>query len=211
MERYNAIREKYSILKEMCKEMYEAGCIEAAEYRPFCGIGTRYDTFDFWVKGFAGSADELEKTVTDVYEYATIRAATVEGNYQIKVCTQSDSTAEDFFAVLDAVNAMDSDFEVGVELENFDESVYVPSLSSESVNLLTIIQKEAACDVDGSGTVDISDAVLILQHYAESAASGAATASETDMDVDSDGSITIDDATEVLGIYAQNAAGVMGS
>ena len=66
-------------------------------------------------------------------------------------------------------------------------------------------------DINADGTTDITDAMLILQHYAETAASGIVTASETNMDVNGDGSVDLDDASAVLQIYAENAAGVNAS
>lgn len=67
-------------------------------------------------------------------------------------------------------------------------------------------------DIDGNGTVDISDATAVLSMYAESAAGitpaiyiGAAS---NPADVNGDGVVSLDDATAILLYYAQTASGL---
>ncbi|MBQ8724404.1 MAG: hypothetical protein IJY74_01875, partial [Oscillospiraceae bacterium] len=65
-----------------------------------------------------------------------------------------------------------------------------------------------SCDIDQNGTVEITDATAILQHYANAAAGVAAASEENPMDVNGDGAVGIDDASFVLGVYAELAAGL---
>lgn len=195
MERYDAIGKKYGILKEMCEEMYEAGCIESAEYRPFYGSGTRYKTFDFFVKGYTGLAENLEAVVVSAYEYAVVEATATEGNYRVKVCTEDDSTAEDFFAVLDAVKAMDSDFEIGVSLEVLDESVSVSSMLSEVSDMLADAVSSPA-DINSDGKTSILDIITLSK-----AASGIVSLNEectVIADLNSNGAVDSGDVTLLM-------------
>lgn len=68
-------------------------------------------------------------------------------------------------------------------------------------------------DIDGNGTVDISDATAVLSMYAESA-SGISPAIYTSTeinpaDVNGDGVVSVDDATAILLYYAQTASGLL--
>lgn len=67
-------------------------------------------------------------------------------------------------------------------------------------------------DVDGNGTVELTDATIVLTMYAKSAASIELDETEKRQlaaaDVNKNGSIDLSDATEVLSIYARNAAGL---
>lgn len=65
-------------------------------------------------------------------------------------------------------------------------------------------------DVDNNGTIDISDAALVLTYYAKQAA-GIAAENFTSIqikaaDINMDGNADISDAAEILSIYALNAA-----
>ena len=67
-------------------------------------------------------------------------------------------------------------------------------------------------DINGDGTIDISDATIILMMYAYSAA-GMDMSEYTEeqliaADIDGDGKVSISDATYILTYYAQNAAGL---
>ena len=67
-------------------------------------------------------------------------------------------------------------------------------------------------DVDDNGSVDISDATLVLTYYAKQAA-GINTDDFKDgqskaADINADGTVDISDATDILTIYAKNAAGL---
>ena len=66
-------------------------------------------------------------------------------------------------------------------------------------------------DIDGNGTVDISDATAVLSMYAESAAGISpaiyTSAASDPADVNGDGIVSLDDATAILLYYAQTASG----
>ncbi len=67
-------------------------------------------------------------------------------------------------------------------------------------------------DIDGNGTVDISDATAVLSLYAEGAAGitpAIYTSTEINpADVNGDGVVSVDDATAILLYYAQTASGL---
>ncbi|MBQ8725453.1 MAG: hypothetical protein IJY74_07290, partial [Oscillospiraceae bacterium] len=67
-------------------------------------------------------------------------------------------------------------------------------------------------DIDGNGTVDISDATAVLSMYAESAAGISpaiyTSAASNPADVNGDGAVNLDDAAAILTYYAQNASGL---
>ncbi len=67
-------------------------------------------------------------------------------------------------------------------------------------------------DIDGNGTVDISDATAVLSIYAESAAGISpaiyTSAASNPADVNGDGVVSLDDATAILLYYAQTASGL---
>ena len=203
IEKYNAIEEKYALLMQMCSEMYQSDCIEAAAYRAFHGSPKELYTGQFLVEEYAGTLEELEAVVTNVCADAVVKKT--DTNYRI-VCP----TAEDFFAAAEAVKAMEGEHIVDVDINVYYESgEAVPELGSEVIDMISVLQEAYAFgDINADGTTDITDAVLILQHYAEIAASGASAAAETNMDVNGDGSVDLDDAAAVLQIYAENAAGV---
>ena len=79
----------------------------------------------------------------------------------------------------------------------------------------------AAGDVNGDGNIDLSDAVLVIEYYAQKA-SGIETSfirldddPEGELlvfkaaDIIADDMINLDDATEILSIYAETAAGII--
>ncbi len=85
--------------------------------------------------------------------------------------------------------------------------------SSQSVQNFTIVLDEicARGDVNIDDNVNISDATLILAHYANTAASLSSGLTEVQLsagDTDGDSSITIADATAILKYYAEKAAGL---
>ena len=77
----------------------------------------------------------------------------------------------------------------------------------ETVKVYTS-SEEVICDIDGNGTVEITDATAILESYANTAAGIAPASEENPMDVNGDGIVGIDDATFVLTVYAELAAGL---
>ena len=201
------VERKVNEAKALCKKIYGDGILEYAVYSTAKVYYDRCSVENAICCTFEGTADALSEIAGKYSDNHTIRASETEENaytiefHDIQTLNRLDEIC----------NSFNSEDDIPSVYRGSDSDLIVRFAAIGEMDLLAAVQKEAACDVDGSGTVDISDAVLILQHYAESAASGAAAASETNMDVNGDGSITIDDATEVLGIYAQNAAGVTES
>ncbi|MBQ8688628.1 MAG: dockerin type I repeat-containing protein [Ruminococcus sp.] len=200
--------DKSALIQEMCAEMYEAGCVTEATYTPYTAIyavGWESPVINVWNLGETGDSEvgKLQEILSQFRADGTVKY---------------DETTECYSLVIDSLQAPDLMYAIKEvypdAIGNMGTFQMTSSkVSAEAVDLLAALEQEENVpgDVNADGTTDITDAVLILQHYAESAASGAAAASETNMDVNRDGSITIDDATEVLGIYAQNAAGVTES
>ncbi len=201
----SVMEDKFELIQEMCAEMYEAGCITEADYM---GI-TASPSFG-WCSGLYVSLN----TNDDKTEYDKLNQI-VSGFTDGKIKSYSDE---------DGVYYLDADLLEADELNSAIQEVYpdaaahtllefqttTSTVNTESLNLLSALSYEIS-DVNADGKTDITDATLILQHYAQSAAS-ISTASEIDtMDVNGDGNIDIADATKVLEIYAQRAVGLIVS
>ena len=155
------------------------------------------EDFDWAVEmGYTIQKIETSDLLENTYTVTTINPADVgywEGIYNFMLHCMDMPTV---YAVDDCM------IEQAIMRPIFYETVAVYNNAAES----------AGGDVNADGKVDITDAALILQHYAQHAASSIYAAAETDaMDVNGDGNIDIADATKVLEIYAQSAAGVTAS
>ena len=207
----SAIPDKQEQVKAFCEELYQLGLIDRAAYVGYAPALAHFSmvTTDFVIDNVAASAEELLSIVSVINEDITVVENVVEEN--VSYVIGNIENPDDLWAAAAALRAAypESEFdnhEYGIEPYNF--------LGIETVDILALLEMESNIpdgDVNADGTTDITDAVLILQHYAESAASGVSTASETNMDVNGDGSIDLDDASAVLQIYAENAAGVDAS
>ncbi len=103
------------------------------------------------------------------------------------------------------LNCMDMQDVYAVKNSIIEKSIWVAP-QYETVEMYT---NTLTGDADSSGTVDLDDAVLILQHYANTAAGISPASADTDlMDVNGSGTVDLDDAVEVLTIYAETAAGL---
>ena len=205
----DSIQDKTDVLEAAMREAFEAGILVDANYSALHVDRTHGQVEDqLRVSGYTGTADEM-KAVVDEY------------NPEAAITLYQNSAGEDACAIKELTGNSTEELEalcakIEETFAGCDANLVIVGTHAGfhdiggTVDILFELKEEVS-DIDSSGTVDITDAVMILQHYAESAVSGAAAASETNMDVNRDGSITIDDATEVLGIYAQNAAGVTES
>ena len=80
-----------------------------------------------------------------------------------------------------------------------------------------LFRSAANSDLDGDGTVGVSDAVELLTYYANKAVNAPASFSHFDdqeavlqlADVNKDGNIDTADAVEILTYYARKAAGLL--
>ena len=153
---------------------------------------------------------------TESFDWATKMGYTLleledTGNcYEVKMSAPSDVEHwEGIYTFM--LHCMDMPTVYAVNDFMIEKALYV-GLQYETVATYNNAAESAGGDVNADGKVDITDAALILQHYAQHAASSIYAAAETDaMDVNGDGSIDIADATKVLEIYAQSAAGVTAS
>ncbi len=92
-------------------------------------------------------------------------------------------------------------------------TIPVTVTNSQQVQTLNIVLEKAGAkgDVNANSLIDISDATLVLTHYAQTAAGMGGSLSEAQLkagDTDGDSSITISDATAILRYYAEKAAGL---
>ena len=110
------MQEKYETIMNMCSEMYEAGCITEAEYMPLdYAQGDYMQTENIFIKDFGNIAtEEVEdviNSVTDnmrlvhsVHDYFEDDGTHI--NYStdyIRFIDYEKGTAEDYFAVIDAL------------------------------------------------------------------------------------------------------------
>ena len=98
------------------------------------------------------------------------------------------------------------------EYENPD-SISINVADTAEIQYIQIVLKESCDmgDVNANDTIDITDATLILTHYAQTAAGLPSSLTEAQLsagDTDRDSSITIADATAILKYYAEKAAGL---
>ena len=203
-----SIQDKTDVIHNIMNEAFDAGILLSADYSAIQASSSSGQIEDqLRVKGFTGTQDALKAAVAEYYPEATITLS-------------QNENGEDIYAIKDFTSSSVEEMEelcVKIE-ETFAGSsahLVIISATSGTVDLGSTVDvlaelKETACDIDGSGTVDISDATAVLLHYANSAA-GVIAAAEANMDVNRNGSVDLDDAAAVLQIYAENAAGVDAS
>ena len=92
---------------------------------------------------------------------------------------------------------------------------FIPVTVSQSQDVqymtVTLDPEYIKGDVNGDDAVNISDATIMLTHYAQTAAGLPLSLTDTQLkagDTDGDSSITISDATAILRYYAEKAAGL---
>ncbi len=141
-QRYDNIPVKYDKLMDMCAEMYEAGIIESAWYKPFSGISFPLCAISFGVKNYDGTAEELKALLSDISSEVRIKESAETFSV---ILNYEGASAEDYFACLDAVKALD-----GVKIINDD--ILVTEESGDGAPVL------------GGGTIDV---VQMLQDESE--------------------------------------------
>ncbi len=131
------------------------------------------------------------------------------GEYAFQGC---DSLADVYY---DGTEDLWNTIDISVNNRGLDNATmhFVTSDSdsdSDSDSSSTTGSTLSSGDLDGDGTVSITDASTCLNAYANAAAgnaNGLTAAQEAAADVDGDGSITIQDASYILQYYANAAAG----
>ena len=196
---------KYEILQRMCAEMQriDPDMICSFSYRAYeaCGCYGTHGSDYVYVKGTEADLEEIQECVTALDETFTVESET-DGYI---VHTHDEDKI--FKAVADIRTAYPEAKVYGTF--GVDESA-LPEYTLGELDILAVVQEAYdAGDINADNATDLTDAVLILQSYAESAATGAAAADM--MDTNDDGSVNIDDAAKVLEMYAQNAAGLNAS
>lgn len=201
----SAMEDKSALIQEMVAEMYAAGCIKEAVYKSVvCNA----------VRGTYSGINAMLHTEDDAAEYDALQVIVSEfTDGEIK------SYSEEYSCYYIDVELLESQELYTAIQEAYPDTtgsvvlyfLYTDgTVNTKEIDILAALRYQAA-DINADGTTDITDAVLILQHYAEGAASGVAAEFETNMDINGDSSVDLDDATEVLQIYAENAAGVSAS
>ncbi len=194
----------YDQYKELVDRMYNDGVITEAYFAP--AVGCKNDVYmqtNIDVYNYPGTVDELQE-IADKYGAAS--TVEVNGTF-VEVNLDSDS-ADDVVAARNEIDAL---------YEN--DSVVVPMLITTMATDPKVFAYNMldpyACDVDGSGDVDLYDGISILDYYAEYVANHPehfanlqGSAYDDARDVNGDGNVDLDDATYVLTYYAETVAGL---
>jgi hypothetical protein len=113
----------------------------------------------------------------------------------------TESTVFHFYVTLE--QRTESGFQLLSSMEKVEDGVRICTqyLTLQEATLLL-------GDVDGDGTIAISDASVVLEYYAKTAAGLKAEIDIAAADVDQDGDIALADASYILTYYAREAAGL---
>ncbi|MBQ8515544.1 MAG: dockerin type I repeat-containing protein [Ruminococcus sp.] len=169
LKRYNSIEEKYDTLMAMCSEMYEAGCIESAEYTPFSAIAKPLIADGLCVYDYAGTQEEMELFVTSICPEAAVKKVScyisdeLHSGYRVDFAYEG-ATAEDFFAVLDAVSELEGEHIIDANIYVADEKGYdIPVLGEGPIDILAELEKPATThgDLNQDGKVTVLDAITL--------------------------------------------------
>ncbi len=170
-ERYNAVDDKFDTLMTMCGEMYESGCIESAVYVPFYASSQALYVDSFRFSGFTGSEEEITAAVSGVNEGAAVFVSEADGYLQGNVIFAYDgASADDVFAAMDAVAAIDGEHTVFLHCEDVidwdNTAVTSPEITSESVDLIGLLASESAVpagDINSDGKTSILDVITLAK------------------------------------------------
>ena len=153
------------------------------------------------------------------------KSVTSIGNYVLDDCDNlTDIYYDGTKAEWNQISMEDSSIPSNVTIHYNSESTTTTTTtdtttSSESTTTTTTVKPNLPTirgDVDGNNTVEVSDAVEILNYYSQKAAGlnpvFSETAAENEAifklaDVDKDGEITVQDAVLILTYYAKAASG----
>ncbi len=198
-------RDIYSTFKKMCAELYDAGIISEASHAKYSM--SRHDgyldySYGLKIKDISATNDELLETVVAIDDTLEIGSDEYTG---ADFAIIGIDTPEKFMTVAEAIKIKYPESVLYSDSLFAEEAGYI---TSGSTNILTAIQEESSCDTDNSGEIEITDATVILESYANTAAGIATASEENPMDVNGDGTVGIDDATFVLTVYAELAAGL---
>lgn len=196
------MEDKSELIKEMTAELYKSGCITEADYRSMAAYSiTGYCSSVMSVYlNSASEASEADALAEIAASFDSVDSIEYNGDHY-----DIDIALDEAAGFLNAVRAKYPDAEGSIS-SGFDMSA--ETAASQSLNLLAPIKEAEACDINASGTADLDDAVLVLTHYANTAA-GIVTADDTrSMDVNGDGSVNLDDAVLVLTVYSETVAGL---
>ncbi|MGN0632073.1 MAG: hypothetical protein ACI4JN_12175 [Ruminococcus sp.] len=194
---HESVPEVYDTLKEAVDVMYKKGLIKTAYYAPMtANINSGSLGNYIGIVGSEITESEL-RAVTDKYiENCSITF----GEYQISVQLNSLNTEEKL--------KLRKEIDDLYEGDDVEVIFYQTELAAFPETFMFNMLDPYICDIDDSGTADVSDATQILTSYADSASGILKASAENEMDVNGDGTVDTQDAAYVLSYYAESSAGI---
>lgn len=194
---HESVPEVYDRLKEVVDTLYKEGLIKTAYYAPMtANINSGSLENSITISDSEITESEL-RAVTDKYE----KDCSIKfGEYHISVKLSTLNTEEKLKLRDEIDDLYDGD--------NVMVGYYHTELATSPEAFMFNMLDPYICDIDDSGTADVSDAALILSSYADSAANIQKAAENDKMDVNGDGAINTQDASYILAYYAEASAGM---
>lgn len=200
----SSVPDKSEIVKQLAEELYEAGVVDKMSFSRVSvekSQGVIDDVSEFSIESGYASEEKLCELVGAVSEDIKISSVTDENGY-VSYKAENIKTFDEFISAVEAVKKEYPEAAIKANrLSYFNED-------SETIKKEINMLDPYICDIDGSGTADVSDAALILSGYADSAANIQKAAENDKMDVNGDGAVNTQDASYVLAYYAEASAGM---
>lgn len=201
---HESIPDMYGELKDAVAQMFEAGVIKEAYFAPMTAyINTASMGNYICIYDFNGNEADL-KAVTD--RYGKDCNIVIDGSSAVLYLSR------DFMQSVTPIEAtqlkLRKEIDDLYEGDNVEVSFCQTELATLPEAFMFNMLDPYICDIDGSGTADVSDATQILASYADSAANILKASENDKMDVNGDGTVDIQDATYVLSYYAESSAGI---
>ncbi|MGN0583892.1 MAG: hypothetical protein ACI4JD_00400 [Ruminococcus sp.] len=194
---HESVPEVYDRLKEAVDTLYKEGLIKTAYFAPMTAYINSGSLSNFIGITDSEITESELRAVTDKYE----KDCNIKfGEYQISVQLSTLNTEEK----LKLRDEIDDLYEGDNVVIGYVHTLLATYPEAFMFNMLD----PYICDIDDSGTADVSDAALILSGYADSAANIQKAAENDKMDVNADGAVNTQDASYVLAYYAEASAGM---
>jgi len=157
------VEKVYEIVMNMCAEMYEAGYISGATYRPMAApAGMHFETTDIFMETYENiTVEEVQDVVNSVTDKMIL--AERDGYFRI----HNDGTADDYFAVVDALkekfgDQCEIDNHIMREIEIWTK--YDARYDIKSIDVIAELEANkgvAYGDANTDNHIGIQDAVLM--------------------------------------------------
>ena len=201
---HESIPDMYGKLKDAVAQMYEAGVIKEAYFAPMTAhINDAFLGNYICIYDFNGNEADL-KAVTDRYDK--------DCEIAINGSSAMLYLSKDFMQSVTPIAA--TQLKLRKEIDDLYEGDNVivgymnTCLATFPETFMFNMLDPYICDIDDSGTANISDATQILASYADSAANILKASENDKMDVNGDGTVDIKDAAYVLSYYSESSAGL---